>query len=64
MSEEKESTQEVPQKEKPLEKCSVPPAHVKDYQDCCEKYTKGEMSDLEVMGKVIDTLGRLRKSKE
>jgi len=44
--------------------CYVPPSHVKEYGECCEKYTKGEMSDLEVMGKVIDTLGRLRKSKE
>ena len=68
MSEEEESSQEVSQ-EKPVEKqpqveCPTPPEHVQAYQDACEKYSKGEMTDLEVMGKVIDDLRKLRQTKE
>lgn len=67
--------EESSQKEKPPEKldstlnpdplkCSVPPAHVKDYQECCEAYEKGEMTDLDVLGNVINSLKKIKEGKE
>ena len=41
--------------------CPVPPEHVKLFEECCDKYQKGEMSDIEVMENVITTLKKIKK---
>jgi len=41
--------------------CPIPPEHVKLFEECCTKYEKGEMTDLEVMDHVIKTLKELKK---
>ena len=43
-----------------MENCPIPPEHVRTYEECCDKYAKGEMSDLDVLGEVIGTLKKLR----
>lgn len=43
--------------------CPVPPEHVQLYQECCEKYQAGEMTDLDVMMEVVKTLKGLRSQK-
>ena len=40
--------------------CPVPPEHVRSYSECCDRYAKGEISDLDVIGEVIGTLKKLR----
>lgn len=66
-----ESSQDVPKvpKEKSGQpginavapRCPVPPEHVQLFEDCCNKYEKGEMSDIDVMETVITTLKKLKK---
>lgn len=75
MSGEEEVSQEV-SPEEPLEKpetvkvksehlvCPPPPPHVKTYQDCCEAYKRGEMTDLDVLASVINDLRKFREIKE
>lgn len=41
--------------------CPVPPEHVKLFEECCTKYEKGEMSDLDVMIEVAKSLKGLKK---
>jgi len=41
--------------------CPVPAEHVKLFEECCDKYEKGEMTDTEVMEKVRTTLKDLKK---
>jgi len=50
---------ETPEETGPI--CPVPPEHVKLFQDCCERYQKGEMTDLDVMIEVATTLKGLKK---
>lgn len=40
--------------------CPVVAEHVRNYETCCDKYARGEMSDLDVLGEVIGTLKKLR----
>lgn len=40
--------------------CPIPPEHVRSYSECCDKYAKGEISDLDVIGEVISSLRKLR----
>lgn len=40
--------------------CPIPAEHVRNYEVCCDKYARGEMSDLDVLGEVIGTLKKLR----
>ena len=41
--------------------CPAPPEHVKLFEECCDKYRKGQMSDIEVMETVIGTLKKIKK---
>ena len=60
MSEE-ESSQSSQEGSQPKPVCPVPPEHVKLFQDCCDKYQKGEISDIDVMIEVAKTLKGLKK---
>jgi hypothetical protein len=41
--------------------CPVPEPHVANFASCCEKFQRGEMSDLDVMDHVVKTLRELKK---
>lgn len=41
--------------------CPIPPEHVKLFEECCERYQKGEMTDLDVITEVAKTLKGLKK---
>lgn len=56
-----QALESLPEIEKPEPVCPVPPEHVQLFQDCCDKYEKGEMSDLDVMIEVARTLKGLKK---
>jgi len=55
-----EGSQESVKVEKPV--CPTTPKHVQLYQDCCDKFEKGEMTDIDVMEHVIGTLKKIRKT--
>lgn len=42
--------------------CPVPPEHVQLFQDSCDKYEKGEITDIDVMIEVAKTLKELKKA--
>ena len=62
MSEEEASQEEVPTQGKPKPECPVPPEHVKLFQDCCDRYQQGEISDIDVMIEVAKSLKELKKA--
>jgi len=41
--------------------CPVPEPHVQSFAECCEKFQRNEMSDLDVMDHVVKTLRELKK---
>jgi hypothetical protein len=41
--------------------CPIPPEHVKTFAECCDKFQRGEMSDLDVVDHVVKTLKELKK---
>lgn len=65
MTEETEETsqEEVPTEGKTEKPCPVPPEHVQLFQDCCSKYEKGEISDIDVMIEVAKSLKNLKQTK-
>ena len=44
--------------------CPVPAEHVKVFEECCDKYEKGEMTGTEVMDQVRTTLKGLKKEEK
>lgn len=56
------NTAEIENIEPETSPCSVPAAHIRSYEQCCDKYARGEMSDLDVLGEVIGTLKKLRSA--
>lgn len=41
--------------------CPIPPEHVKVFEECCDRYQKGEISDIDVMETVIKTLKKMKR---
>ena len=41
--------------------CPVPEPHIANFAECCEKFQRGEMSDLDVVDHVVKTLRELKK---
>jgi len=59
-TERKDDIEALPQIEQEAP-CPVPSEHVKRFEECCDKYQKGEMTDIEVMETVITTLKTIKK---
>ena len=47
-----------------LPRCPVPATHVKDFEQCCQDYAEGKLSESEVLTKVGEALKTLRKPVE
>lgn len=43
-----------------LIRCPVPATHVKDYEDVCAKFARGEISEADVVAKVNESLKGLK----
>ena len=55
------NTPEIENIEPETSPCPILPKHIKLFEDCCTKFEKGEMTDLEVMDHVIKSLRELKK---
>jgi len=41
--------------------CPIPEPHVQSFTECCERYKRGELTDLDVVSEVIKNLKELKK---
>lgn len=55
------NTPETESIESEVSPCPVPEPHVQSFAECCERYKRGELTDLDVVSEVIDSLKKLRK---
>lgn len=51
---------EIPVVPPNLIRCPVPATHVKDYEEVCAKFARGEISEAEVQAKVSESLKNLK----
>lgn len=47
-----------------LPRCPLPPTHVKDYENLCAQYERGEISEADLQAKVSESLKALKKTPE
>lgn len=51
---------EIPVVPPSLIRCPVPATHVKDFEDVCAKYARGEISEADVQAKVSESLKTIK----